>query len=370
MIRERLVRVAEVLAAPVLALALASVVAAVVLLAAGASPLDVLHDTAAYATRPSSIVAILDKATTYYLAGVAAAIGFRMLLFNIGIDGQYRLAVLAAAVAGSAVELPAPLHVALEVGVAMAVGAGWAAIAGLLKARRGVSEVISTIMLNGVATGIIAWLLAPGRLGMLAPGSNNVTTAPIEASGQLPALPTPAGELYGFLPIAVAVGAGYWILLNRTVFGFELRASGRSLRAAAVAGVDGGRMIVVTMLLSGAVAGLIGLPQLLGESHHYGLDFPAGFGITGLAIALLGRNHPVGIALGALVWAAMERSGQMLDLLGVSQEIVTIMQAVIVLAIVVAYELVRRAALRRQARMVGEAEAADEDGASFAGAAA
>ena len=115
-------------------------------------------------------------------------------------------------------------------------------------------------------------------------------------------------------------------------------------------------MIVVTMLLSGAVAGLVGLPQLLGESHQYGLDFPAGFGLDGhLAIALLGRNHPVGIAIGALLWAWLERSAQILDLMGVSREIVTIMQGVIVLAVVVAWELVRRATLRRQQRIGGDA---------------
>jgi simple sugar transport system permease protein len=356
--RERLARAGLLLAAPALALVLASLVGIVVLLASGADPAAVLRETGAYLARPSSVVAILNRATTYYLAGIAAAIGFRMLLFNIGIDGQYRLAVFAAAVVGGAIALPPPLHVGLQVVVAMAVGASWAAIAGLLKARRGVSEVISTIMLNGVATGLIAWLLAPDRLGVLAEGSNNVTTPPIPPSGQVPGLATGAGELYGFLAVAVLVGIGYWVLLNRTVFGFELRASGMSPRAAAIGGVDRRRMIVVTMLLSGAVAGLVGLPQLLGESHHYGLDFPAGYGITGLAIALLGRNHPVGVALGAIVWAAMERSGQMLDLLGVSSEIVVIMQAVIVLAIVVAYELVRRAALRRQAQWVGEAEGA------------
>jgi general nucleoside transport system permease protein len=123
-------------------------------------------------------------------------------------------------------------------------------------------------------------------------------------------------------------------------------------------------MILVTMVLSGAVAGLIGLPQLLGESYRYGLDFPAGIGLTGLVIALLGRNHPLGIAIGALLWAAMERSGQILDLVGVSQEIVTIMQAVIVLAIVVAYELVRRFAVRQQRAYVGAIEGSAGTGAS------
>ena len=117
-------------------------------------------------------------------------------------------------------------------------------------------------------------------------------------------------------------------------------------------------MIVVTMILSGVVAGLVGMPQLLGSSHHYGLDFPTGLGWTGIAIALLGRNHPVGIAIGALLWAWLERSAQILDLTGVSREVVTIMQGVIVIAIVVAYELVRRVTQRRERRFVGLADAA------------
>ena len=368
--RQRLVRFALFLAAPVLAILLAALVAALVLVASGANPVEVLEATVAYGSRPGSMVAIVNKGMTYYLAGVAAAIGFRMLLFNIGIDGQYRIGVFFAAVVGGAVALPAPLHVTLTITVAVVCAALWAAIAGALKAWRGVSEVISTIMLNGIATGIIAFLLNPARLAVQAEGSNNITTAPIPESGRLPGFATEGGVILGFLVITVIVGVGYWILLNRTVFGFELRASGRSLRAAAVSGVDSRRMILVTMTLSGAIAGLIGLPQLLGETYHYGLDFPAGFGITGRAIALLGRNHPVGIAIGALLWAAMERSSQVLDLMGISKEIVTIMQGVIVLAIVVAYELVRRYSLRRQRAWVGEAEgtAGPGDGA-LAGAA-
>ncbi len=123
MTRERLARVALLLAAPALAFVLASAVGFLVLLAAGADPAEVIRETAAYLARPSSVVAVLNRATTYYLAGIAAAIGFRMLLFNIGIDGQYRLAVFAAAVVGGAVALPPPLHVGLQVVVAMVVGA-------------------------------------------------------------------------------------------------------------------------------------------------------------------------------------------------------------------------------------------------------
>ena len=210
------------------------------------------------------------------------------------------------------------------------------------------SEVISTIMLNAVATGIIAYLLAPGRLAEQVEGSNNIRTTPIPASGWLPGFEVQGREIFGFTLVAGLLGTAFWILLNRTRFGFELRASGLSLRAAAVSGVNSTRMIFITMLMSGAIAGLVGIPQLLGSSHHYGLDFPAGFGFTGLAIAILGRNHPLGVALGAVLWAWLERSAQILDLLGVSREIVTIMQAAIVLSVVVAYEVVRRASVRRQ----------------------
>lgn len=358
MSRRLLGDVGLVLLASGVALLLAALVAGVVLAATGADPLRVARETLGYGTSPRSVVAVIDRSVSYYLAGIAAAIGFRMLLFNIGIDGQYRLAAFVAAAVGGAVVLPWPFTALLVMGLAMVVGGAWAAIAGLLAAYRGVSVVISTIMLNGIATGLIAWLMSPGRLGVQAPGSNNLTTADIGPGGMLPAMPTPLGAIDSFLLVAVVVGLLFWVVLGRTRFGFDLRASGMSLRAARVGGISSRRMIVTTMVLSGAVAGLVGMPQLLGGSGHYGLDFPAGFGWTGISIAILGRNHPLGIAFGALLWAWLERSAQILDLMGVSREVVTIMQAVIVIAIVVAYELVQRVAARRQRRFVARAEQA------------
>ena len=355
MIETRIERLLLQLIAPVLAIAFAALLAATILRFTGADAGMVLGEVVAFGTTPASLVAVVNKATTFYLAGIAGAIGFRMLLFNIGIDGQYRLAVFFAAVAGAAVSLPPVLHVTFIIVIAMVVGAGWAAIAGYLKVVRGVSEVISTIMLNAVATGIIAYLLAPGRLAEQAAGSNNIRTTPIPPSGWFPGIEVQGREVFGFTLVALAMGIAFWVLLNRTRFGFELRASGLSLRAAAVSGVNSKRMIFVTMVMSGAMAGLVGIPQLLGSSHQYGLDFPAGFGFTGLAIAILGRNHPLGVALGALLWAWLERSAQILDLLGVSREIVTIMQATIVLSVVVAYEVVRRVNVRRQQKLVGRA---------------
>ncbi|HSO29264.1 MAG TPA: ABC transporter permease [Candidatus Sulfomarinibacteraceae bacterium] len=346
---------ALLLAAPGAALGLALTVAGVILALAGADPISTLRDALDYGLRPATLVAVANKAIPYYLAGIAAAVGFHLRLFNIGIDGQYRLAAFAAAVIGAAVALPAPLHLALIIGVALVVGWGWAAIAGLLFVRRGVNVVISTIMLNAVATGIIAYLLSPGRLGWLAPGSNNVTTATIPETGWIPAIPTPAGDLNGLLGLAVIVGVAYRFVLNRTTLGFEVRAMGFSERTAAVAGIRAPRLAILTMAASGAIAGLVGLPQLLGASHRFGLDFPAGLGFTGLSVAILGRNHPVGVAIGAFVWAFLERSAQVLDLAGVSREVVTILQAVIVLSIVVAYELVRRARARQERRFVAQA---------------
>lgn len=345
------------LLALLVAAALALVVAAGTLALAGADPATVLRDALAYGLRPATLVAVVNKAIPYYLAGIAAAVGFHLRLFNIGIDGQYRLAAFAAAVVGAAVALPPPLHVALIVAVAVVVGWGWAALAGVLLVRRGVNVVISTIMLNVVATGLIAYLLSPLRLAQQAAGSNNVTTATIPESGWIPSLPVPgmagpAGAVNGFVVVAVLVGLAYWFTLNRTTIGFEVRAMGLSERSATVAGVQARRLALLTMAVSGAIAGLVGLPQLLGASHRFGLDFPAGLGFTGLSVAILGRNHPAGIAIAAFVWAFLERSAQVLDLAGISREVVTILQAVIVLSIVVAYELVRRVRSRQERRYV------------------
>ncbi|MEO7665356.1 MAG: ABC transporter permease [Candidatus Limnocylindrales bacterium] len=348
------VRILETALAPIAAAALAVLVAGSILRLAGANPVAVLGDALAYGLTPTTLVAVANKAIPYYVAGLAAAIGFHLRLFNIGIDGQYRLAAFAAAVVGAAVTLPAPLHLLLIAAVALAVGAGWALIAGWLLVRRGVNVVISTIMLNAVASGIVAYLLSPDRLAQQAAGSNNVTTATIAESGWVPAIATPAGGINGLIVLAAALGVGYWIVLNRTTLGFEIRATGLAARAAAVAGVRASRLAFLVMGASGAVAGLVGLPQLLGASHRFGLDFPSGLAFTGLSVAILGRNHPVGMAIAAFTWAFLERSAQVLDFAGISREVVTILQAVIVLSIVVAYEVVRRARARRDRRSVAE----------------
>jgi len=243
------------------------------------------------------------------------------------------------------------LHTGVIILVAVVVGAAWAGIAALLKAYRGVSEVISTIMLNFIATGLIAYLIKADSFGVLQ--GNNISTAPIAASGAFPGIPLGgAGTLFGMVFVAALMGVGYWFMLNRTRFGFELTASGESPTAATAGGVDAHRMVIIALLLSGAVAGLVGLPELLGRDLAYTLTSPAGYGFTGIAVALLGRNNPVGIALGALLWAFLDKSALALDNFGVPREIVLIMQGSIVLSVVIAYEVVRRYDLAAEQRRV------------------
>jgi ABC-type uncharacterized transport system permease subunit len=341
-------------AAPVLALVAALVVTALVILATGKNPFPAFNDMLSYGSASDSQVYILNKATTYYLAGIAVAVGFRMNLFNIGVDGQYRLAAFLAAVVGGAMSLPGIVQIPVIIVVAMLVGAMWSAVAGILKVTRGVSEVISTIMLNAIATAIIAYLIQPGRLGQLDSAGTLVSTKPLPESSWFFSIDMgPAGQLWGFIVVAVLAGIAYWFTLGRTRFGFDLRAVGQSESAAAASGANVKKMIITSMIISGLVAGLVGMPTLLNDTHQFDNSFPTGLGFTGIAIALLGRNNPIGIGLAALLWGFLERTTNHLEFIGYDKEILGVIQGVIVLCVVIAYELVRRYGLKRQQQRVG-----------------
>ncbi|MCO1654821.1 ABC transporter permease [Pseudonocardia humida] len=344
-------RVRTVLLPPALAIVFAALLCAVALLISGDSPLTALRVMITQVGEGTTAIDILNSGAIYYIAGLAVAIGFQMKLFNIGIEGQYRLAACVAAIVGGTLVLPPVLHTIVILLVAMVVGAAWAGIAALLKAFRGVSEVISTIMLNFLATGLIAFLIRPDSFGVLR--GNNISTDPIPPSGQFPGISFgSSGTLFGMVFVAALLGLGYAFLLDRTRFGFELKASGESDTAATAGGVNARRMTIIALLMSGAVAGLVGLPELVGRDFAYTLTSPQGYGFTGIAVALLGRNHPFGIALGALLWAFLDKSALALDNVGVPREIVLIMQGSVVLSVVVAYEIVRRYELAAEQRRV------------------
>ncbi len=343
-------------AAPVLALAFSLLITSIILLASGHQPLQAIGQMVDYAAQPNTFVLMLNQTAIYYIVAIAVAVGFRMNLFNIGVEGQYRMGAMAGAVVGGAIDIPAPWHVLAIVATSMVVGAIWAGIAVLLKVFRGVSEIISTIMLNYIAIGVVAYFLQPGRLAEVIQGSNNIGTPPIGESGQVPGIPFPGtnGTIFGLAIVAVVLGVGYWFAVNRTVFGFELRATGASEPAAVVSGVNVRRMAIIVMVISGAIAGFSGLPQLLGASYTYSLDFPSGVAFTAIAIAILGRNHPVGIAFSAFLFAFLTSASQVLELNDVPKEVANITQGVIVLSVVIAYELARRRELVRERKSVSQ----------------
>ena len=339
-------------AAPTVAMVAAVVISSVVLLVSGSSPIEVYGDMLENGSRLETMIDTLNRATPLYISGVAAAIGFRMHLFNIGVEGQYLLAAFFAAAAGAAVELPPVLHVAFILVVAMGVGSCYAGFAGVLKVTRGVNEVISTIILNSIAVaGIIAWLLTEwqddGREGL------NQGTAFISRSGRLSDLNSwvelftrdigKGRELSAVLLVAVGVGILYHLFVNRMVVGYDLRASGSNPSAAGVGGIPPKRMVVMSMMLSGACAGLVGMSEILSDKFSYDRSMVTGLGFKGIAVALLGRNHPVGIVVGALLWAFLDASSGILQQTGsASREIVQIMQGVVLLTAVVGYEVVKR----------------------------
>ena len=358
-------RIALALAAPVCAFAISIALSSLVLLAVGTSPLEAWLEMLSYGSRLETLVETGNRATQLYLAGIAVAIGFRMNLFNIGVEGQYVLAAMLAAAAGGAVNLPPILHVALIMVVAMAVGSSFAGVAGYLKVSRGVHEVISTIMLNAVALGLTGFLLRSWLLDE-ADTTLNMMTPEIPPSGRFPNLNgvveglsreiTRGRELWGFLLVAILVGVLFHLFLSRTRAGYDLRATGLNPFAAEASGVHPSSTVVRAMLLSGAVAVLIGLPEILGDAHKYDLNFTQGLGFAGIAVALIGRNHAVGVGIAALLFGWLDSAAPILDVVGdTPREIVSILQGVVVLSAVVAFEVVSRIRRATEARDAAEA---------------
>ncbi len=358
-------RITLALAAPVCAFAFSITLSSLVLLAVGTNPIEAWLEMISYGSRLETLVETGNRATQLYLAGIAVAIGFRMNLFNIGVEGQYVLAALLAAAVGGAVDLPPILHVPLIMVVAMAVGSSFAGVAGYLKVSRGVHEVISTIMLNAVALGLTGFLLRSWLLDD-SDTTLNMGTPEIPPSGRFPNLNgvveglsreiTRGRELWGFLLVAILVGVLFHLFLSRTRAGYDLRITGLNPFAAEASGVHPSSTVVRAMLLSGAVAGLIGLPEILGDAHKYDLNFTQGLGFAGIAVALIGRNHAVGVGIAAILFGWLDSAAPILDVVGdTPREIVSILQGVVVLSAVVAFEVVSRIRRAAEARDAAEA---------------
>lgn len=349
---------------PLATLGIAALVAAAILLVTGYSPISAASTMWSKGWELETVIDMLNRATPLYLSAIAVAIGFRMNIFNIGVEGQYILAALVAAYVGAQFSFWAPVHIAIIILVAMATGAAWVAIPAILKVTRGIHEVISTIMMNIIGVAFVAAVLFNSWSER---DALNQKTPDIPETGRMPDLNNvveflvrdievwPSGNpkklLGGFLAVAVAVGIIYHIYVNRTRSGYDLRAGGINPDAALVAGINPKKMILTAMLMSGAVAGLVGLPEILGGAYHYDLEFTQMLGFNGIAVALIGQNHAAGVALGAFLFGFLDTTGPILDTAEEApQEIVTIIKGAMIFVAIIVYAIARRQQLADQAR--------------------
>jgi ABC-type uncharacterized transport system permease subunit len=302
------------------------------------SPKDLLDAFAAY--RSTGDNALLLKAiypiseslvasTPYILAGLAVAIGFRCGLFNIGAEGQLLMGALGSAFIGYSIKgLPAYIHLPLALLGGAVAGAVWGAIPGYLKAKFGAHEVVNTIMMNWIAFRLSDWLL----FGPMKASSFRPVTPNVEVSAELPQFfPDPLRFNWGFfLALAVAVLV-YWLLF-KTTRGFEIRSVGSNPDAAKYAGMSVEWNIVLVMALSGALAGLAGSVQVLGVDHWVGAGFSAGYGFDAIALALLGKSHPLGVVLASLLFG-MLRSGatNMQSVSRIPIDIISVIQGMVII---------------------------------------
>jgi simple sugar transport system permease protein len=326
---------------PAVNLTLALLLSAVVVLLVGESPVRALRILAAGAFGDYEAVGYtLYYATNFVFTGLAVAVAFHGGLFNIGAEGQAYIAGLGVALlclgAGG---WPAGLVVPAAIVVAAAGGAAWAWVPGWLQARRGSHVVITTIMFNFIASSLMTYLLVNV---LIKPGQQSPETREFAPNTWLPQLhdvlrwlgwEVGRSPLNLAFPLALAVGALVWFYLWHTRWGYELRALGHSETAAVYAGIPPARTVIVAMSVSGALAGLVSLNELMGVQHRLLLNFPGGAGFVGIAVALMGRNHPAGIVLAAVLFGALYQGGSELsfDMPKLTRDMVVVIQGLIIL---------------------------------------
>ncbi len=342
----------ESLLPPAMALAIAMVVGDLLILAFGASPGHIfgmlLEGTWGNAY---GIGQTLYKATTLTCTGLAVAIPLRAGLFNIGAESQLAAGGFATALAMLALPAGVPWPLAALIGVvAAALGGGLVgAIPGALRAKFGASEVIVTIMLNFVVLAFLNWVVAAK---IHVPESLHT---PEIASGMVPRFADFSATFRGSaanLSIVLVLGlaAAAWWYLFRTTAGYELRAVGLQPAAAENGGVRLGRTWFRALTLGGALAGIGGVNYVLGYKHYYEEGFGTGSGYLGIAVALVGRNHPAGVVLAALLFATLSQGGLAVNAV-VPKQLMEVLQAVVILAVAICVPEVRRV-LRNSAKAV------------------
>lgn len=326
---------------PALNLVLALLIAAAVVALVGESPLQAFRLMArgAFGSQ-EGIGYTLFYTTDFLFTGLAVAVAFHAGHFNIGGEGQAYVGGLGISLAALYLgHWPFWLFLPTAIAAGALFGAAWAAIPAWLQAKRGSHIVITTIMMNFLASALMTYLLVNV---LIAPDQQSPESAPFPRGALMPSARALLGDvglhftstpLNLTFPIALVACALVWLLLWRTKWGYALRVAGASPGAAAYAGISPGAATIWAMLISGALAGCVGLNELLGSQHNLILDFVGGAGFVGIAVALMGRNHPLGILAAALLFGALYQGGSELsfDMPHVNRDLVVAIQGLVVL---------------------------------------
>ena len=322
---------------PFLAILTAVVVGGVIIAFVGGNPILAyrgLIEGSFGSTKALSETAVW--ATPYIFAGLAVALAFKGGLFNIGAEGQLAVGAVASSLIGYALpewlgyDLPAIIHLPLAVLFGVLMGGLWAAIVGWLKAYTGGHEVINTIMMNYIALNTTSFLLN-GVMKDRSPTNVIARTPLIADSARIPPIFDGLRVHWGFI-LALLVAFGIWWLLNKTTVGFQIRTVGLNPDAAKYAGINVKRIIILTMALSGMLAGLAGTIEVTGLNYRHELGFSIGYGYDAIAIALLGKSHPLGVVLSAFLFAAMRNGATRMQFLTqMPVDLISMIQAFILL---------------------------------------
>ena len=333
-------KLARELLFPLIAVLAAFIVGGILILLVGDNPIVAYRLLLGSALSwPDGIGYTLFHATPLIFTGLAVLVGFRCGLFNIGAEGQLYIAAFATAWVGITFANLTPwLLIPLCFLGAILSGAFWGAIPGVLKARFGSHEVINTIMLNFIAVALVSYFT---QYHYKAPGDPILQTTMISEGAHIARL----GKFVPGFPERIPLNVAFllallccllvYLFLWRTKWGYEIRATGSNSSAAEYGGISIRTQIVLAMAVSGALAGMVGINEVLGYRYRYYDGFSDNYGFTGIAVALLGRNHPVGVILAALLFAALQHGGIYVDGFSehVTKDIVQVLQGIIILFI-------------------------------------
>jgi ABC-type uncharacterized transport system permease subunit len=332
----------DVILVPAASVATAFVAAGLVVLAIGENPIEALKILLRGALGSGEGIGFtLYYATNFIFTGLAVAVAFHAGLFNIGGEGQAYVGGLGAALVALAFDstLPAIILLPIAVVASAAFGAGWALIPAWLQAKRDSHIVITTIMFNFLAATLLVYLLVgPLKpLGSMAPDTRGFT-----AAAQLPTMKgllalvgidIPTSPLNIIFLLALLAAVFVWLLIWRSRLGYEIRAFGHNPFAAAYAGISATRITIVTLLISGGLAGLMASNEILGVHHRLSLGFVSGYGFVGIAVALMGRSHPVGVVLASLLFGVLYQGGAELafEKPAITRDMIVVIQGLVIL---------------------------------------